>query len=350
MSKPVLNINRAIHWILDWDGTITARDTLDALVNIAKEVKPKDDIDASWKRVTQAYLADYEATIAQLAPDGLPSTIIEERKLLKDLEEVEQRSIDRVSASGIFKDVTDQNIEMWSERSIRERSVRLRDIDILLHDIRTRMTHQIEDLDAVSILSVNWSQAFISDCLGSSQLSMDTDVVSYDTFNREKNLLYGYKGGKDAQEHINNAVTSHDNPREKPKRIRVYANELHGIVAGKHSSSTGVVCAKGDHKIICSNDKLNYIHHLRKINPYTLKPIPIVYVGDSWTDFESLLAADVGICIRDEPMGSSQKKLAESLQRVGVKCQHISQWSEMDEWAVVWAKNFAEIRIWVQTL
>lgn len=349
MSKPVINANRAIHWILDWDGTITAHDTLDALVNIAKEVKPDQPIEASWKRVTQAYLDDYKTTIAHLLPNGLPTAIIEERNLLKNLEEVEQRSIDRVSASEIFKDVTDQNLKTWSELSIREGTVRLRDVDTLLHDIRARMARQVQDLDAVSILSVNWSQTFISHCIEASGCGLGTDVVSYDAFNREKHLLYGYEGSKKAPKHgLNPASFSED--QEKAGKIRIYANELQGIIPNQPSSSTGVLCAKGDHKIISSSGKLNYLHHLRKVNPYILQPIPIVYVGDSWTDFECLLAADLGICMRDEPMGSSQRKLAESLERVGVKCPHISHWEAMDEWAVVWAKDWSEIRDWVRRL
>jgi len=74
-----------------------------------------------------------------------------------------------------------------------------------------------------------------------------------------------------------------------------------------------------------------------------------VYVGDSWTDIECLLAADLGICIRDSPMGSSQAKLAEALTRLGISCLRLKDYKDADEWGVVWASDFAEICDWVES-
>lgn len=80
---------------------------------------------------------------------------------------------------------------------------------------------------------------------------------------------------------------------------------------------------------------------------------PIVYVGDSWTDIEALLAADLGICVRDEPLGESQRQLTDALERVGVRCLRLR---ELGEWRVgegrgeegggrvVWVRDWEEIR------
>ena len=76
---------------------------------------------------------------------------------------------------------------------------------------------------------------------------------------------------------------------------------------------------------------------------------PKVYIGDSWTDIESLLAADLGICIRDDPMGSSQRKLAEALERLSIPCPRLRDWEQNDEPSVVWVSDFGEIMDWIET-
>ena len=76
----------------------------------------------------------------------------------------------------------------------------------------------------------------------------------------------------------------------------------------------------------------------------------IVYIGDSWTDFECLLAADLGICTHDDPPTSTQRKLMDSFQRVGVHCPHMQDLKEADDWGVVWAEDFTEILQWARRL
>ena len=73
-----------------------------------------------------------------------------------------------------------------------------------------------------------------------------------------------------------------------------------------------------------------------------------IYVGDSATDFDCLLAADLGICIRDDPMGSSAKTLSETMSRVGHDVQHIGNikvWQELSTSRpnILWAQDLKEI-------
>jgi hypothetical protein len=66
------------------------------------------------------------------------------------------------------------------------------------------------------------------------------------------------------------------------------------------------------------------------------KDLITVYVGDSTGDFHCLLAADVGICVRDEhsPVRSGQIELTDTFKRVGVEVRPLSDLkqicSEMD--------------------
>ncbi|KAH7073061.1 HAD-like domain-containing protein [Paraphoma chrysanthemicola] len=284
-----------IHWILDWDGTMTQKDTLDALVNIAASTKPNFPTHERWKNVVAAYLNDYAATLETLSPDGaLPTTIEEERKLLKDMKPVEQRSLDRVAASKIFAGLTARHLEDCARIAIRSGEIALRTgcVDFL----RSLSDEGTSKGDTLHILSVNWSRHFIASCLKAAGAEIDTSII--------------------------------------------LANELEGIPEGR--ASTGQISPAGSMKIVASDDKLLYLEKLREDSP-----APVVYVGDSWTDIECLLAADLGICIRDERMGSSQRKLAEALERLSVDCPRLRTGLPEDESEVVWARDFTELLRWV---
>tara|TARA_R110002003_G_scaffold97_12_gene7833 strand:+ start:13527 stop:14441 length:915 start_codon:yes stop_codon:yes gene_type:complete len=283
------------HWVLDWDGTITKKDTLDALVNIAASTKPDFPTHSRWTKVVDAYMADYTVTLDGLAPGGaLPTTLEEEKKLLNEMKVVEQRSLDRVFESKIFAGVTAGQSESGARKAVESGEVTLRPgcVDLL----QSLLGHAASKGDSLHILSVNWSRHFISSCLKAVGVALDPSII--------------------------------------------LANELDGFAEGK--PSTGQISSGGQMKITASVDKLKHLEKMRKAGA-----APIVYVGDSWTDIECLLAADLGICIRDEPMGSSQRKLTEALERLRVDCPRLSSSEEADGSQVVWARDFVEIQAWV---
>jgi hypothetical protein len=239
----------------------------------------------------EAYLSDYTTTLEKLAPGGfLPTTIEAEKKLLKDMKPVEQRSLDRVSTSKIFEGLTQQMLKEGATKAIESGEVCLR--PSCIEFLRSLSCEANPEIDNLHILSVNWSRHFISSCLHASNISM--------------------------------------NPR------MIFANELAGISEGQASKSE--ISPQGSMKIIASEDKLQYLEKLRKGGE-----AKVVYVGDSWTDVECLLAADLGICMRDEPMGSGQRKLAEAFGRLGMD---IPRLDDAGEEKVVWVKDFDEIWEW----
>jgi hypothetical protein len=301
----LLPLSGPIHWILDWDGTITKRDTLDALVNIAAKCKPDSPVLTQWERVTEAYITDYERTLKIHMPDGeLPSTRSDEKALLKVLKEVEQRSIDRVSESGIFSGLTTEDIDHGAARAIGSEEVGLRKgCGNFLQFVQSRVQYQDGNADRISILSVNWSRQFISACL---------------------RAAHG------------------DFAQILPARI--FANELEGITQG--AQTTGRICADKEKCIISSPDKLASLEVLRETTRCQGKPMTTVYVGDSWTDLECLLAADMGICIRDDPITSTQNKLADSLSRIGITCTRLRFVEKRN--CVGWVEDFDELKSWLQ--
>lgn len=297
VMAPLTSPSRPVHWVLDWDGTITKHDSLDALVNISASFKPEFPTLDHWNRVTKAYLDDYTSTLAKLAPGGaLPQTIEEEKLLLERLQAVEQRSLDRVSESGIFKGLTKEQLNKGANTAINSKQVQVRvGYKDLFHHIHRHG-------DNFNILSVNWSRYFITACLSAAGAELPLDSI--------------------------------------------HANELEGVPQGR--SSNGHISPDGEPKIISSGDKLRCLEQLRKSTPVAGESLPIIYVGDSWTDIECLLAADLGICIRDDPMGSSQRKLADALERLGVQCLHLKDWDQADPSRIVWASSFDEIRAWAE--
>ena len=80
-----------------------------------------------------------------------------------------------------------------------------------------------------------------------------------------------------------------------------------------------------------------------------------VYIGDSTTDIECLLAADYGICIRDEPMRSGQKEMAKLLESAGVTVRHVHEekvrhtegLGQKDKRVLMWARDLQEVNEWL---
>jgi 2-hydroxy-3-keto-5-methylthiopentenyl-1-phosphate phosphatase len=275
-------------WILDWDGTITKKDTLDTLVNIAANTKPDFPTQDHWKRVSKAYMDDYTATLEELAPNGYePTTIEGEKALLKALKEVEQRSLDRVGDSELFAGLRKSDLETGASNAIKDKKIKLREGFSSFYKSR--------HWDNLTILSVNWSRHFIYSCLKACDIEIPPSAI--------------------------------------------LSNELSNITSGLPAAGY-VMSANPPHaRIVSSSDKLRRLEDIRQ----NAKGTPIVYVGDSWTDIECLLAADYGICIRDEPMGSSQRQLAEALERLGVQCLRLKGRVVGDDGKLFWAKDFTEI-------
>lgn len=245
-----------------------------------------------WQRVSKAYVQEYAAALEQLAPDGaLPNTVQEEKQLLSKLRDIEARSLSRVSSSGIFAGLTSQAVKMGAQQAIASRHVQLRNgFSAFLQGIQSQAHND------VAILSVNWSRHFIQSCLEASGATVPWHAI--------------------------------------------LANQLDNMCSDEPSTGHIVPTNPVDRGLILSSgDKLARMQEIKGHK---------VYVGDSWTDMECLLAADLGICIRDHPMGTSQKQLAHALERLGIACPRLSDCHELNNSRVAWATDFAEIQNWME--
>ncbi|GME62868.1 hypothetical protein GTA08_BOTSDO03052 [Neofusicoccum parvum] len=302
-----------VHLVLDWDGTTTHHDTLHFLGKICADhararSNKQDDAPASWDDIAKAYVDDLAAHASSYRPAlSQRSTIAEEKAWLASLDLVDARSIRRVEDAGIFKGVTAAAVKSGAVKAVETGELALRDgwADLLAQATK------------ITVLSVNWSAAFIRESLrAAAARDRDAEVLL-----------------------------------QAVDRIDILANEIDGLDDPHGSSGLLNSCksnADGESNgIRTSADKLANMPTPAKYGGDAL----VVYVGDSATDFEALLAADVGICIRDEDEPSSgQRELAETLARVGVEEHRIKLLAEMppaDDSAVrvYWAKNLREVAL-----
>ncbi|KAK7527583.1 uncharacterized protein IWZ02DRAFT_370991 [Phyllosticta citriasiana] len=269
-----------IHLILDWDGTLTAKDTLHFLGQISAEHAVKDAAppSSSWDDIVKAYVDDLDAHVKAYRPSSSErTTIAEEKAWLTSLEDVDLRSVRRVEDAGLFTGITADTVSQGAAKAVGSGQLQLRKgWENLL--FRNEGNEGILR-GKISILSVNWSATFIREALLH---------AAYETKTLQSTLMN--------------------------------ADGLDGF-----EGSSGRLTKSGEKGIRTSQDKLERMPIPHKFGGDEL----VIYVGDSCTDLEALLAADVGVCVRDEPMGSGQRELAETLERIGVPVHRLKLLAEM---------------------
>jgi hypothetical protein len=300
---------------VDWDGTLTKRDTLEEVAKIGYKRNPTS---RPWREVVEAYLNDYRAHQESYSPPKEQrKTVREESAWLQSLSDVENRSVSRVQEAGLFRGVDKNDVLDAAAEAIETQSVELRDgwKDLFFSELSQHGDPQPalgRDGFRFHILSVNWSGTFIKGCIRHAVMLMQSQsefaaTVPMTTLANEIASVERSTDGLDKED-----ITV----RTSADKVRILKNTLHSPV----------------------------------IRPDWATKDPItVYVGDSATDFDALLRVDFGICIRDEPQGSGQRELANTFQRVGVSVKSVSklqdplqalQGSSKTVW---WAKDLKEV-------
>jgi hypothetical protein len=300
--------SKPINLILDWDGTITTKDTMFAYGKIADirdaRLKQEQNGSKSFEGFGKAWMDDYSKHEKSYRPEAHErKEIAQESAWLKSLSSVESSSAERVEKSGFFAGVTHGDISTAANELLDSGAVTLRPgwHDLLLRSQDGGCGSLITN---ISILSVNWSETFIRASLKAAAKTISSNGTLVPMFDH----------------------------------LTIAANEISGVREREGSSGR---LTDLDHAIIrTSFDKLrNFLSRQGLLN---------IYVGDSTTDFDCLLAADLGICIRDEPMGSSAKALAETMSRVGYHVQHVDGIKDLQQLGtskqnVFWAHDLSEI-------
>ncbi|KAF1815178.1 hypothetical protein P152DRAFT_456228 [Eremomyces bilateralis CBS 781.70] len=287
-SKP-----RRIHLVLDWDGTLTMRDTMSFLsklpvVSSTSTASGHANDPAGpqgWDDLVAAYLDDFRQHQEAYtpAPDQRLSAT-EESKWLASLKGVEGRSAARALRADFFKGTTETDLHNLAKDLIESGELQLRDgwDSVLLEGSKSMNQPSAFDQVKISILSINWSAAFIRHCLLEA-------ARSYQNVN-------------------NDALT------RAIDHIEISANEF---VCGSHPST-----GSGKH-IMTSDDKHSQFRTMTGAQSASDRESAFdnynIYVGDSSTDFDCILDADVGVCVQDIPLTSTQAGLTAIFARLGIQ-------------------------------
>ncbi|KAH0363284.1 hypothetical protein KCU65_g7501, partial [Aureobasidium melanogenum] len=309
-----MKLRRPIHLILDWDGTLTRKDTLSLVGSIAYHANSSRSL-PPWSDFVNGYMNDYTEHTSRYEPaSSARTTIDQERQWLASLTPIENKSVQRVESSRIFKGVKASHVDQIAASSIENGDLQLRDD---WHSLFQTLLSGPSD--KISILSVNWSARFIRQSL----LAASSKLTS-------------------PESEANSFVTN----------MNIKANEISNLESAE--GSDGRLSKDSTTGIRTSADKLSHLPLRCRRKLEMCAPTRgleeqqddlVVYIGDSATDLEALLAADMGICIRDDPMGSSQRELAETLHRIGADVRSIDEDIDLKRAAdgqmvVYWTRGF----------
>ncbi|KAI2636915.1 HAD-like domain-containing protein [Hypomontagnella submonticulosa] len=273
---------------LDFDGTITAKDTVGELANFALRVRADEGVDlqAEWDAVVSAYVEDHSAHVDgyHLPPHArrLPDQEVE---FLRHMKTVETRSLGRINDCRLFRGISAAAFRKAGRDLVEKGTVKLRP------GFGRFVDEMIERGWRVYILSVNWSAAFIEGACG-----------------------------------------------ERPG-VTVIANEVcgDGSIAGPAvlNSVRGNGAAAEPRNLTNSRDKLDAMEAMRHADGLAAKPV--VYFGDSTTDLECLLAADLGFIVADR----DESTLVKTLRRIGKEVPHVRDQSATS--TLAWVSNYDDI-------
>lgn len=268
-----------VHLILDWDGTLTTRDTLEHLGKLPRardarlQAASVDHLVAPvstempWADLVEAYMVDYRAHEAKF-----PATTSDPQDLvpyLRSLQSVEYASVKRTQDANFFYRVTTEDIITVVRSVLDSGSLQLRSgwdglFRLFLPSASPSPTWSTPK---ISIVSVNWSETFIR----------------WSLFLASQRLPHLDDGQK---RRLGDMIND----------MRIHANEIHGLNS-PHGSSGRLIG-----NLRTSKDKLWAMEGIVAMTEKNREDKPVVvYVGDSSTDYECLRAADIGFWINDVP-------------------------------------------------
>ncbi len=250
----------------------------------------------TWDSFVQDYQVDYDKHVSTYNPPKVyRKTIEQESAWLASLDAVEKASAQRVRNAGLFDCVGVDDVENAAKEAIHDRKVELREgwLELLCAPLRYPDGCTI---GSVAIISVNWSECFVRECLKA--------MVEERSVNETSQVK----------------AQVHKMANKFLDELPIFANQFVPKNPGVQPSPT----------IHTSADKRKILRQQRSSLPLS-DPVAdpdtstlLVYVGDSATDFDCLLEANIGIVIQDDPLSSSQRELQETLRRIGVDIVPIS--------------------------
>lgn len=312
---------------LDWDGTITESDTLSVVASIGYRCQAQRQRHVTpWSEIVESYMVELKAHESHYVPETAQRTTAEQELLyLASLAEVENRSVRRVENSRLYEGVTLEDLDRTAAEAVAKGEVAIRrgweDLLSLL------ASDQGDRIGKLEIISVNWSARFLRACLVAHHLLSSTAPKSDAMTDLERR--HPLSGTVIAANEIE-GVEQHWRPsrREWQRLWGLQDDDFTGSDGGTHVG-TGRLNKNEDSGIRTSRDKARCLP--TPPDGSSEREGMQVYVGDSPTDLECLLKADVGILINDKAGEASKDQgtslLVKTLDRIGIEVRPLASWS-----------------------
>lgn len=273
---------RPTAFILDFDGTITKKDTISTLFQFGIAHSGLND---AYEDIIARYKEDYSSHLSAYKPTAT------ERKALaleiaysRSLKAVEHNSFARVGSSGIFRGLHRRDWHENGGQAVEGKVVGIKP------GFREFVTSARRRNAEVEVVSVNFSSDFIAGVL-------------------EKSA-----------------------PNTSGPPCEVTANWLdeRGIIFGPEGEEGEVMTTSGA-KLHAMNGVLGKVG---------LEKRRVVYIGDSGTDIECLTREGVlGVVMVEK----GESDLMETLKRVGIQVPHLFEYDGDSGDGLYWAQDFEEI-------
>ncbi|KAI5795185.1 HAD-like domain-containing protein [Geopyxis carbonaria] len=266
MSVTLRGNPRISHLLLDFDETLTEKDTISRLAAAAYSLhSPSAPRIPPWSYFVQAYCAD-SASFSEKTQCTFPETwtpIEKEICLLNSVLPVEKASIERIENGGVFKGL----------RPAELGKVAVETVDIREGFWKDMLQPAWENKVDVSVVSVNWSSVWIRETLRAAVSKESGDETLLDS------------------------------------KLKIYCNDL---VVDNNGITTGMFSRFFKEQ----NEGVWTVEHKYSVMQEIIKDVTaadglVVYVGDSSTDLKCLHAADVGIVVGD--------KLDKLCEKIGIR-------------------------------
>jgi len=277
-------------FILDFDGTVTTKDTIATIFDFAVSVQASrgESANAIRDKIITDYSEDYSRHVSNYSPTKEErKTLAQEIEYYQSLSGVENRSFERVSKSGLFREILNNEWEAFGKGAVEEGKV-------VIREGFGDFVKEVEKSGGIwGVVSVNFCSHFIRGVLASA--GVDTSTVE----------------------------------------ILANSSDKNGILFGPET--------RKDRSVMATSDaKLASMKHM--VDSWTSKPgkqfSQSVYVGDSGTDIECLTEGGTIGIVMAEDYGSS---LMQTLSRVGGDVEHIDSYQDEQDAKVYWARDFGEI-------
>lgn len=150
--------------IFDFDGTVTTQDTISYLVKESIKLQKERtgaDLSHGWKLIEKQYMEDYEEYKSAYKPIASERrTLLQELEYLSGFRKVDEKSIARVEAAGIFNRISKAKFRSVGSKALEpEGGLALRPGFSEMIEFAKRRKWD------VYVLSINWSVGFIEGML-----------------------------------------------------------------------------------------------------------------------------------------------------------------------------------------